>query len=451
MKTQWNFFIHAYAAVLLSIATTATAQGNTDATGQAALLSGDGQRIGFTGYRKDEATGLYYAGARWYDPLVGGFNAMDPAMGSPDNPITFNRYLYANANPTRYVDPTGRYAEAGHYYTTYYVALRTGFSNADAQKLAFYSQLPDEADRLDAMSVQSDALGAEMIANLARAEGAFVPELVHTRRDNIQQNMHSLTGGIASVETRKAIEAIRQASGDLATTGILIHRLGDSFAHRDPNSGGRTYKTGFGHGRAGHRPDIIQRDPELYLHYVETLARTLAARNVTNDEAVAAMAMHVRRELEDVANIETVVRPNIKVPEWNPTGWMQSPPTEVTTAMRKIQRGTYARSNKELESMSIAMLRKKLYQSAGSMAYQPELLPSGDDKFAKFVPGIWEAKTIRDAVQDFQSGASLITSHDEALLAVDRALLLMQQQTARNPGQACIVSESGSGEKACRQ
>ncbi|MDZ4819533.1 MAG: DUF2235 domain-containing protein [Planctomycetota bacterium] len=78
-------------------------------TGQARLLSGDGQSIGFTGYQKDEATGLYYAGARWYDPLVGGFNAMDPAMGDNSRPVTFNKYLYANANPLVYVDPDGRY------------------------------------------------------------------------------------------------------------------------------------------------------------------------------------------------------------------------------------------------------------------------------------------------------------------------------------------------------
>ncbi len=80
-----------------------------DNTGQAALLSGDGQSIGFTGYQKDDATGLYYAGARWYDPLIGGFNAMDPANGDNSRPVTFNKYLYGNANPLVYVDPDGRY------------------------------------------------------------------------------------------------------------------------------------------------------------------------------------------------------------------------------------------------------------------------------------------------------------------------------------------------------
>lgn len=64
--------------------------------------------FGVTGYQKDSATGLYYAGARFYDPLIGGFNGMDPAFGDTNSPITLNKYLYANANPLIYIDPDGR-------------------------------------------------------------------------------------------------------------------------------------------------------------------------------------------------------------------------------------------------------------------------------------------------------------------------------------------------------
>ena len=77
--------------------------------GQAVLLSTDDQSIGFTGYLKDEATGLYYANARWYDPLIGGFNGMDPATGDISRPTTLNKYLYANASPAVFIDPTGKY------------------------------------------------------------------------------------------------------------------------------------------------------------------------------------------------------------------------------------------------------------------------------------------------------------------------------------------------------
>ncbi|MBK7144306.1 MAG: RHS repeat-associated core domain-containing protein [Xanthomonadales bacterium] len=88
-------------------------------TGQAALLNNDAQTIGFTGYGKDSTTGLYYANARWYDPLVGSFNAMDPAAGIAAKPVTFHRYLYANGNPTYYVDRDGRCGVAAYIGLNY--------------------------------------------------------------------------------------------------------------------------------------------------------------------------------------------------------------------------------------------------------------------------------------------------------------------------------------------
>jgi RHS repeat-associated protein len=64
--------------------------------------------LGVTGYQKDTATGLYYAGARFYDPLVGGFNGMDPWAGDNRSPITLNKYLYGRSNPLIYIDPDGK-------------------------------------------------------------------------------------------------------------------------------------------------------------------------------------------------------------------------------------------------------------------------------------------------------------------------------------------------------
>ena len=74
----------------------------------AVLPSDDGQPIGFTGYVKDPESGLYYAGARYYDPTIGRFTTEDPENGSPMNPPSLHRYLYAYANPATYTDSTGR-------------------------------------------------------------------------------------------------------------------------------------------------------------------------------------------------------------------------------------------------------------------------------------------------------------------------------------------------------
>ena len=72
------------------------------------------QPFGFTGYQRDEQTGLHYAQQRYYDAEIGRFNRHDPFRGDIDTPFSLHRYLYANANPTIFVDPTG---EVGFFST----------------------------------------------------------------------------------------------------------------------------------------------------------------------------------------------------------------------------------------------------------------------------------------------------------------------------------------------
>jgi RHS repeat-associated protein len=66
----------------------------------------------YTGHPQDDDTGLTYAGARFYDPVVGRFMATDPKGFTADNLHSFNRYAYANNNPYKFVDPDGREAFA---------------------------------------------------------------------------------------------------------------------------------------------------------------------------------------------------------------------------------------------------------------------------------------------------------------------------------------------------
>jgi len=67
----------------------------------------------YTGHTHDEDTGLTYAGARYYDPVVGRFMATDPKDFAEGNLQSFNRYAYANNNPYTYIDPDGRVAVDG--------------------------------------------------------------------------------------------------------------------------------------------------------------------------------------------------------------------------------------------------------------------------------------------------------------------------------------------------
>lgn len=65
----------------------------------------------------DSATGLYYEGARWYDPASARFMTEDTSMGTLPVPLSLNKYIYALDNPMKYTDPTGRDAQS-YTYTT---------------------------------------------------------------------------------------------------------------------------------------------------------------------------------------------------------------------------------------------------------------------------------------------------------------------------------------------
>jgi RHS repeat-associated protein len=61
------------------------------------------KRYRYTGKERDEETGFYYHGARYYAPWLGRWTACDPAqlMGG------INYYEYAASNPIRLADPSG--------------------------------------------------------------------------------------------------------------------------------------------------------------------------------------------------------------------------------------------------------------------------------------------------------------------------------------------------------
>jgi RHS repeat-associated protein len=62
--------------------------------------------VGFTGHVVDEDQGLVYMQARYFDPATGRFLSVDPILDLT-SPFGFNVYLYGNADPFTFTDPTG--------------------------------------------------------------------------------------------------------------------------------------------------------------------------------------------------------------------------------------------------------------------------------------------------------------------------------------------------------
>jgi RHS repeat-associated protein len=61
----------------------------------------------YTGKPVDDVTGLYYFGARFYDPSIFRFITQDRNVGHIDDPISMNRYIYARDNPLAFKDKNG--------------------------------------------------------------------------------------------------------------------------------------------------------------------------------------------------------------------------------------------------------------------------------------------------------------------------------------------------------
>ncbi|WP_421989157.1 eCIS core domain-containing protein [Roseococcus sp.] len=180
--------------------------------------------------------------------------------------------------------------EAGHYYTIYYTALACGLADDDAMRIAFWAQFPDEVSELDAVRAGFDAPGSavgdladkvvagfEAIPNafnnayieannwiMSRAFGEGSPFSGYGRMNRIpnrepsknldanldvQRGLHCLTGANWNVETarREKISLAADLSGGFFEFGFSLHPLGDSYAHRDHDTG-RMYPPFLGHG-----------------------------------------------------------------------------------------------------------------------------------------------------------------------------------------------------------
>lgn len=67
------------------------------------------EKLSYTGKPHDAQLGITNFGARQYDPEIGRFLNVDPVGFVESNPMSFNRYLYVNDNPYKYVDPDGEF------------------------------------------------------------------------------------------------------------------------------------------------------------------------------------------------------------------------------------------------------------------------------------------------------------------------------------------------------
>lgn len=156
----------------------------------------------YTGHFHDIETGLDYFGARYYDSEIGRFLSQDPYLGEADTPPSLHRYLYAYANPLRYVDLTGYaavainssggrlttavqsgessgYEQSGYSVTKQAGTNYTGLDITLTRENPFAAGVDVAAIMLDGLNIFVRGLN-ERVAEGIQRPGAVVQELLDT-------------------------------------------------------------------------------------------------------------------------------------------------------------------------------------------------------------------------------------------------------------------------------
>lgn len=143
------------------------------------LVSSTGNTVNdflYRGEQFDSFTGLYYLRARYMNPSTGRFITMDEYAGSIFEPVSLHKYLYANANPVMYSDPSGYFSLGEMVATTAIIGVLSGISNAVISIATFLGEGGQWGD-IDWGSVLLNSLGSACIGAIFGAAGLYAQYL----------------------------------------------------------------------------------------------------------------------------------------------------------------------------------------------------------------------------------------------------------------------------------
>jgi RHS repeat-associated protein len=218
-----------------------------------------GYRYGFNGKENDneisgEGNNLDF-GSRIYDPRLGKWLSLDAVKVAWQSP-----YVFVSNSPVQKLDPDGNWQTDGHYWTVYLVALLLDIP--DAQTLAYYTEYPD-----------------------TKIHGYVAAERYTWAVPKKQQHTHALTGGWGPDLSVKTTRDILNADfKNMEELGRLIHKLGDTYAHRVLGGKGNLYGNNtftLDHlWSDGSKPDLIMNrmDDGMYESYVHNLTAVLSTK-----------------------------------------------------------------------------------------------------------------------------------------------------------------------------
>ena len=196
----------------------------------------------YRGEQFDEELGLYYLRARYMDPAIGRFVTMDGFAGSIQDPYSLHKYLYANANPMTYSDPSGNFSIGELNVSTAirgildrhnqlmqitrYRVMRGALIGAVSTMIE--KRLTDQEIKLgDVLLGAATGGGLAGVGSAISAVNKFIPPELLANFCKLK-NLVPLLGGLGlAVEFKGVVDAIQQEKYDLALyrSSEMLHSI----------------------------------------------------------------------------------------------------------------------------------------------------------------------------------------------------------------------------------
>ena len=149
------------------------------------------KRYRYSGKERDDETGMYYYGARYYAPFLGRWVSADP-VGKRDG---LNLFVFVRGNPVSSIDSVGHQTEDGQDYWLYQPPLALGkttqhFPTSDhtiyvRERFSWYERLPGFEDKLSTvipdnykLNYESNASSEEIKKTLDKANTGDIVILI---------------------------------------------------------------------------------------------------------------------------------------------------------------------------------------------------------------------------------------------------------------------------------
>jgi len=247
----------------------------------------------YSGEFLDRDLQQYYLEARYYNPAVGRFGAIDPF--SPNQLSGANLYVYCGNDPVNGADPSGLYDVDVHRFLTQFLAREAGFT-ADAEFIGRQTQALD-----DPRSTRS-----------ANVKDTFLPDWPNMGKYHFVDQAQ-----LQTLRDTADFNNLQKNKGE--SIGNYLHALEDTFSHSPGEMG---IKDGYfgdvkvcgatilGHGGAvghlsqGHDPDHTWKHPAKAMNMAKTIFAEL------KDNAPAGNPSKDWSDIEKKVNDFVYNRPN---------------------------------------------------------------------------------------------------------------------------------------------